>query len=321
MKSMTGYGKAKGSFGEKNDLEIEVEIKSVNNKNFDFKLNTSLEIQSKSYNITYPVEKEIRDIVNSYLKRGKIDLKISFTDNRKTDFSVNKDKLLSFYKMLNEIKDTLQINQEINLEMIIRSVFTKVSNDAGIDFITSDDDVEKRLIYSFDNPSFKVWVLELLTSAIINHQVLALAEGKNLKDYFIHSFNRIMTNLDLIKATIPEYKNQLYNTLKLNIVNLLNEDINTDIEKRIMLEVAMYLDRCDITEEIVRLESHLQNSKKYIDADDNESVGKSLNFILQEMQREANTISAKYNTSNTFESILIIKEEIERCREQVQNVE
>lgn len=321
MKSMTGFGKARGTFGNGQDLDIEIEIKSVNNKNFDLRLSTLQEIQSKSYNINFQIEKEIRDIVYSHLKRAKVDLRINFYDNRKTDFTIDKEKLISFYNLLNDVKDNLNIKQEINLDMIIRSVFSKVSNDAGINFISSGESDKSDYDYSFDNPLYKETFFKILSEAIQNHQELAYAEGKNLEAFFIDSFTKISNNLQLIKNTIPEHRTQLYDNLKTTVNNLLGDDLNNETEKKIMLEVAFYLDRCDITEEIIRLDSHIKNFYNYIETQKDESIGKSLNFILQEMQREANTISAKYNTSSTFNYILIIKEEIERCREQVQNVE
>jgi uncharacterized protein (TIGR00255 family) len=318
---MTGYGKARGSFGSGQDLDIEIEIKSVNNKNFDFRLYTLLEMQNKSYSINFQIEKEIRDFVYSHLKRGKIDLKINFYDNRKIDFTIDKEKLTSFYSLIKDVKDNLNITQEINLDMIIRSVFSKVSNEVGINFISSGESDESLYNYSFDNPLYRETFFNILGEAIRNHQDLALAEGKNLETFFVDSFTKISDNLLLIKNTIPEHRNQLYDNLKTTISNLLGDDLSSETEKKIMLEVAFYMDRCDITEEIIRLESHIKNFYKYIETQKDESIGKSLNFILQEMQREANTISAKYNTSSTFNYILIIKEEIERCREQVQNVE
>ncbi|HOD54610.1 MAG TPA: DUF1732 domain-containing protein, partial [Candidatus Cloacimonadota bacterium] len=93
-----------------------------------------------------------------------------------------------------------------------------------------------------------------------------------------------------------------------------------DMEKRIFLEVALYVDKSDITEELIRLKSHLHNFSDRLNGNGIDA-GKSLNFIFQEMQREINTISSKYNETSVFEYILKIKEEVEKCREQIQNVE
>ncbi|HOQ79967.1 MAG TPA: DUF1732 domain-containing protein, partial [Candidatus Cloacimonadota bacterium] len=105
-----------------------------------------------------------------------------------------------------------------------------------------------------------------------------------------------------------------------NIEQLLKESLNEDLEKRLMLELALYFDKNDVTEEIIRIKSHLDKFEERLNGDGIDA-GKSLNFIFQEMQREINTISAKYNETTAFEHILRIKEEIEKCREQIQNVE
>ena len=128
------------------------------------------------------------------------------------------------------------------------------------------------------------------------------------------------TNKFKIKEEIPSHKEKLKNNLIATVKQFLNSDFTEDIEKRILVETALYIERCDITEELIRIESHVSNIKEYMKKDIVE-IGKSMNFIFQEMQREANTISAKFNVSTTFLHILQLKEEVEKCREQIQNVE
>ena len=205
--------------------------------------------------------------------------------------------------MLLQIKESLNITEEIKLETIVDQPDVVVIKQA-----------------EYDNEVFRGILFTCLKDAITKHQTLAMKEGNALKTFFQESFDCMSECLKKIKETIPQHKEQLKTKLITEVNQILNNTLNPDMEKRILLEVALYTERCDITEELIRMESHLKNIRECLN-DGRLECGKSMGFILQEMQREANTISSKYNTTMTFNDVLRLKEEIEKCREQIHNVE
>jgi len=114
---------------------------------------------------------------------------------------------------------------------------------------------------------------------------------------------------------IEPYKQELYEKLKQRLEELLSKESHEVLEQRLVLETAIYVDKYDIQEELTRLNSHLDTLTQLLDNSNGQEVGKKLNFVLQEMQREANTLGSKFSTTQSFKYILIIKEEIEKCRE------
>jgi len=292
MKSMTGYGKANFT-DEQYDLEIEV--RSVNNK--------VLQLNISTYKELFYLDNQIKDIVSGYIKRGKVDVRVNTSNKALPEITIDEDKVKAYFDMLNRLKEMLSLKEEIRLETILKQ-----------------DNVLAIKNPSYDNEHFQKAFFDTLSKALEQHQAMATAEGEALKVFFLQSVQTIEDALATIEATIPAYKEKLKENLTSNVKQIWERDIDTDVEKRILVEVAMYLERANITEEIVRLRSHISNMKKYL-ANEDDEIGKSINFILQEMHREVNTISAKYNTSATFHEVLKMKEEVEKCKEQIQNVE
>jgi uncharacterized protein (TIGR00255 family) len=292
MKSMTGYGKA--SFINEN-FEIEIDIKSVNNKGLDLKISSCREL--------YFLDSEIKELVVSRIKRGKVDVRISFRDKQLPVIEVDESRVKAYHQMLLQIKESLNIEDDIKIDTIVNQPDVVVIKQA-----------------EYDNEGFRGVLLGCLRDAIDRHQVLAMKEGDALKAFFQESFDCMDDCLKRIKETIPQHKELLKTKLISEVNQILNSTLNPDMEKRVLLEVALYLERCDITEELIRMESHLKNIWECMSGGRLE-IGKSLGFILQEMQREANTISSKYTTTTTFNDVLRLKEEIEKCREQIHNVE
>jgi len=149
------------------------------------------------------------------------------------------------------------------------------------------------------------------------------SEGNHLEEFFIKSINQIEVSLNTIEHSIPEYLEEL----KIKVRNICkeithDEDINLSKfnEEKLLSEINYYIDKSDITEEIVRLKSHLMKIRKVITVK-NKPIGLSIIFVIQEMQREISTISAKYHNVSIFSDIINIKEEIEKCKEQALNVE
>ena len=292
MKSMTGFGKS--SYID-DSYEIQIEIKSVNHKGFDLKI-----VNFRELNF---LENEIKDMVFNKIKRGKIDLRITFRDKQIPEIEVDENRIKAYYNMLLKVKDSLNIAEEIKLDTIL--------NEPDVIVVKKTD---------YDNDDFRDILFNCLEEALEKHQLMAQKEGMALRSFFEESFDTIEGCLAQIRVTIPAHREKLKENLISTVKQILNSDFTLEVEKRILVETALYLERCDITEEIIRTESHLANIKNYMKRDI-EEIGKSMNFILQELQREVNTISSKYTTTTTFIEVLKMKEEIDKCREQIQNVE
>lgn len=292
MKSMTGFG-ASGFHDENYDIEIE--IKSVNSRFLDLKIVSPRELQF--------LDNLIKDHISKSILRAKIDVRIFFTDKRVPDLFLDENKVKAYYNLLLKAKALINDQTPLNLETLL-----------------SQPDVLSIQNPSYQSEDFISLFSKTLNEAIAKHQEMALQEGKKLQLFFESAYNNITGAAEKILASIPHFREKLYQDLLENIKSLMKEKYSEDFEKRVMLETAFYLDKADITEEIIRLKSHLSNFKHKI-AEDESDNGKALNFVFQEMQREINTISAKYNTSSVFNDILLMKEEVERCREQIQNIE
>lgn len=291
MISMTGYGKATT---KKKNFEIEVEIKSVNSKYLDLKVYCSKELSN--------MEPLFRKEISNYFQRGTIDLRVRVIDYLEPNISVNEAKLKSLKKATDAVSNIFN-NGKIPLEFILKEY----------DIINY-----KSILY--ENQAFKDDLLKTVKKAIIEQRKMAEIEGKGIKTIFIASIKEIRKALQEIDSTIPKYRTQLYERMKSRVLDVLPQSSSQAIEQRLMQELAIYLDRYDINEEITRLSEHIDTLFKKLKSYDGSDIGKTLNFILQEMQREANTLGSKYSNKHSFKYILFIKEEIEKCREIIQNV-
>jgi uncharacterized protein (TIGR00255 family) len=291
MISMTGYGKAALN---KTDYEIEIEVKSVNGKFLEFKCNIPKDV---SY-----LEPLLRARINKNYKRGTVELRLRYIDRSKPEVTINEEKLITFAEMMHKVMK-ISKTEIMPLEYLLKEY----------------DIIEYKNKLS-DNLSFSEDVLDVLTKAIKLQQKGALKEGKSIKKHIIQSINQISDAVNLIESTIPTFRKELFEKMKARIVDLLPQSTNINLEQRLMQELAIYLDRYDIQEEINRLKEHIDTLHKTFDAKAANDLGKTLNFVFQEMQREANTLGSKYSNQHSFHNILLIKEEIEKCREIIQNV-
>lgn len=290
MKSMTGFGKSRIA---KDSVEVYVEIKSINGRFFDLKTYIPRELNFFEY--------EIRKMVSARLKRGTIELRLYIDDQREPNIAVNELKLRKHYEVMKKALDLLKIKQEIPLDIL---------------FDNPD-------IFEVDYKADEDCVLIDIVSKTINHAIDELEnslseEGANIKKVFMNSIETIESAIEKVKLEIQPYKEELFKSMKKRIEQI-TQDFKIDtLEQRLVQELALYIDRYDVHEEITRIESHIE---LFLETIENESeIGKNLNFILQEMQREANTLGSKFSNSNTFQNIIVIKEEIEKCREIAHNV-
>lgn len=299
MNSMTGFGMAEY---KNDDIYLRVSIKSLNDKYLNIK--TKFPYEFPEY-LSYKIEKYIPDFVN----RGGIFVIVSIKDKRNdiSTLEISDPKFEKIFFKLHEIKEKFGIEVKLALADLVNQQKTDSS---PIDpYYLSD---------KFDELLFST-----LNKAIDNLIDERKNEGNDLEEFFIKAINKIEVSLNTVELSIPEYLEEL----KINVKNIFkdiadDEKINLSKfnEEKLLSEINYYIDKSDITEELVRLKSHLNKFREIISVT-NQPIGLSMIFIIQEMQREIATISAKYHNVSIFSEVITIKEEIEKCKEQALNVE
>lgn len=287
--SMTGYGKG-GAV--KNNFSAEVEIKSVNSRFLELFLKLPPLLSDKEY--------EMREILKSKIKRGKINVTVQLKRNGNNDLSmVNETKLKEYISLIEKIKKTGGIKEEIKIEHVLNNR----------EIISSSD-------ISLSETEFNL-VKKALKSAVDELLKMRKDEGKELAKDLSKRIQRIEGKVVLIEKEFKKSVASHFKKLRERIRSLTGE-AELD-EQRLNLELAAIADKADITEECVRLKSHL---KFFIDSMNKQSEpGRKLNFLCQELNREANTISSKSISTSLTHNAVLIKEEIEKIREQIQNIE
>lgn len=288
--SMTGYGKGTAS---KNKTSVEVEVKSVNSRFFETSLKLPLILSSYDY--------EIRELIKAKVQRGKLSVVIHFKkDGIENGFiSVDMNKLSNHLRQIKKIKKAAGIKEEIRLEHLLS---TKEI------FAAQDSELTKS--------EFEL-VKSALNKALDKLLLMKKKEGAELSLDFSKRIEKISKKIDQIEDDFKNSISEYHNKLKQRIQELIgNVELNED---RLNLELALIADRSDITEECVRLKSHLKFFNETLRKD--KEPGKKLNFLCQEMNRETNTISSKSISTDIIHASVLIKEEIEKIREQVQNIE
>jgi len=291
LTSMTGYGRAVQA---ENDFEITVEVRSVNNRFLD----TSI----KTPRLLSVYEQEIRELVGSYVKRGRINLWVTLNSsvNDYQNLTLNNEMVETYLRIAKNvsseygISDDLSMNQILNLPDVIVSV-------------TEEDSTEE------------LWKLsqEALHTAMQEMVVMRDREGLEIKKDFLKRLSELdnaLLQIEKIAASGPELE---LDKLKERVSKII--DNNNIDEGRLELELAIISDRIDISEECTRFKSHNTVFREMLESENSE--GRKLNFLLQEMNREANTMASKAYTTEISHLVVHIKEEIEKIREQVQNIE
>ncbi len=291
MRSMTGYGKG---LSRDENFEVSVEIKSVNNRFLDFNIRLPKELNYE--------EMAIRDFIKTKVLRGKVNVFVNVRENPQSEngLFVNWQALKKNFNHLLAIRDTLGIKDDVRLEHLLS--FPEVFN----------PDLEE-----IAQEKLHPLVFEALGQAMDEFLRMREAEGKNILDDVRKRLQKIGRLTGEIEALAPTNIQEEFDRLYRNVVNLIGEkklDPN-----RLEQEIALISDRVDITEELVRMKSHLDLFEKTLQTDG--EVGKRLNFILQEMNREANTMNSKTTMLEIAHRVIKIKEEVEKLREQIQNVE
>lgn len=287
--SMTGYGK--GSAQNEN-FTSEAEVKSVNSRFLEISLKLPSSLMNREY--------EIREFIKSKIARGKLSVFILLKNNGSDNNSlfVNKEKLKNYLSQVKELKKAAKINEKIKLEHLLynKDIFSAPE----LDLSDSEFDLVKTA----------------LSTALAELLKMKKSEGKELGKDLIGRIKLIEEKLTIIENESKLSVNDYFSKLKERISTLL-ADLPADND-RLNQELAIIADKADITEESVRLRSHL---KFFIESLNEAEPGRKLNFLCQEMNRESNTISSKTISTLITHSSVLIKEEIEKIREQIQNIE
>jgi uncharacterized protein (TIGR00255 family) len=287
--SMTGYGK--GSAGSDNFL-AEAEVKSVNSRYLEVFMKIPPMFSTKEY--------ELREFVRSRLKRGKINITLTIRQNGAgNDIPVlDKDKVKELTKFLNSLKKTAKITEKVKLEHLL----------AFSDMFSAGDEIGEEELQI---------VKEAIEKAINELLAMKKDEGGELEKDMRKRLKSIEDKIDIIEGESRKSVEEYFAKIKEKAKTLFQDlEVYND---RLMMELALIAERAEITEECVRLRSHLKFFEQSLTKD--EEPGRKLNFICQEMNRESNTISAKTISTEITHNSVLIKEEIEKIREQIQNIE
>ncbi len=291
IRSMTGFGRGKSQAG---GMECLVEIKTVNHRYSDVYIKIPRQISF--------LEDKVREVVTKAVSRGKADVFISFDD-----FSEDSRSILIDEGLAKTYIDTLRL---------LKNKY-ELQDDISVSLIAKFPDVLK--VEKAEQDEEKIWNLlsEALEGAIDSLINMRKIEGEGLKNCILDRTDYIENIVKEIGIRAPEVVKEYKCKLENRIKELLEQQIVD--ENRLATEVAIFADRCSIDEELVRLSSHIGQLRETLQA--GQSVGRKLDFLIQEMNREINTIGSKANDLNITKFVVEIKSELEKIREQIQNIE
>lgn len=294
FRSMTAFGRSRQNIGGK---DITVEIRSVNNRYFD--------CQVRMPHVWAPLEQRVKPYLQEKgIARGKVDVGIfvEFEEATDSEILINTEYAAKYIAALRSLKEQFSLDGEINVMDVARDreVFSIKKPDGDIEADWADLGV-------------------VLSAAVESFIAGRASEGKRIADDLVSKVEHIKSVVEVIEGYSEEdiggYRNRLEEKLR---AVLADNNITID-EQRILTECAIYADRAAIDEEIVRLKSHFCAFYEYLEKD--EAVGRSLDFLIQEMNREINTIGSKCQNSKIAHLVVECKTEMEKIREQIQNIE
>ncbi len=290
--SMTGFGKSEGVYESKH---YTIEVRSVNSRFCEISFRYPKNLTPKDF--------DLKDIVRQKLTRGKIFVSVSLNNNgdNKLNLSVNKDVVKEYLNILKNIRKTIGSKEKIKVEHLLH--FSEVLSAEQSEEISDEE-------YQF--------VCDLLKEALEDICMMKMKEGDFLKKDISERLDIIENEVEDIfetgKSKLPMVRNKV-----MERISQFLEDKSILDEKRLELETIILLEKLDITEECVRLKSHIKYFRDC--ASSNEYAGRRLNFLIQEFNREINTIASKAMDAEISQKASYLKEEIEKIREQIQNIE
>ena len=289
---MTGFGR--GAVTESN-FSVSVELKTVNNRFLDISLRLSSEMQS--------LETEIKRLISTRLSRGRVDVNLQYERMAEVEYDLNRSIIAGYLAAMKKMQDEFGLSGEPDLNVVARLPNVMMPKKEDI------------------NEAFSFGVAAAVTTAIEDLEKMRSSEGEMLKTELSERLDGIERRLPIIESEAASITEEYRLRLTKRIADMLaKSDSQIEIDQgRLAQEVAYLSDRADISEEIARLKTHIEHFRSIMNED--KEVGKRLDFLTQELNREANTITSKTNNMVVKESALAIKSEIEKIREQVQNVE
>lgn len=293
IRSMTGYGRAQATVGT---INVTVELKSVNHRYFEFNSRVP-----RNYGF---LEEKLKSFVGSLVSRGKVECYVSVENLEDSDVEilVNHGLASSYLKAYRELaeRNELDIRDELAISSLVRNndIFTVHKQEA-------DEE--------------KLWeaVKTVATEAVAKFIAMRETEGAKLKNDVLSRAEFILNKVSIIEERSPETVKE-YNDKLLARINEFLSDVQVD-EQRLLTECAIFADKVAVAEETVRLRSHIDQLGQFLNS--TEAVGRKIDFLVQEMNREANTIGSKAQDVTIARCVIDIKAEIEKIREQIQNIE
>lgn len=291
LKSMTGYGRAQKIL---NGRDITVEIRSVNHRYYEY---TSRIPRTYSY-----IDEKMKALLKTSISRGKIDVSVTINniEGKDSEIAVNKSIAEGYVSALRGIAEELGLKDDLTLSKLI-----KLPDIFNIQKTPDDEEMVWNDVYEVTN--------DALEKFIDMRSVEGKALGENIiekADYILEMVEKVE---ELSPQTVENYRSRLYKKLSEVL-----EDKNID-DQRILTEAAVFSEKIAVDEETVRLRSHISQLKTILESD--EAVGRKLDFIVQEINREVNTIGSKAQDLNVTKIVVEMKSEIEKIREQIQNIE
>ena len=292
IKSMTAYGR--GEYRQGDTLFV-AEIKSLNNRHRDIVLRFPKKFQV--------LDKDLRSAVSSRIRRGRLEVSIQMENGGEEapyGLELNVPLVNSYFKVFRQLAEQFGLDQEIRIESLcqMRDVILFRPEDVDLGEARSG-------------------LLEVLSQALDSLDMMRIREGEAIESDFLKRLDLLEQYADEISKRAPELVEEYRDRLNDKVQNML-KDVAVD-ENRLAQEVAFFAERSDITEELVRIRSHLEQFREYLSMDD--ALGRRLDFLIQEFNREVNTLSTKASDSFVSKIVVEMKAELEKLREQVQNVE
>lgn len=291
IKSMTGYGRAEEII---DGMNISVEIKSVNHRYFEF--------SARVPRIYGFLEEKMKTFTNTLVSRGKIECYVSVEnlEESETEITVNNSMAQGYYNALKELSEKFGVKNDV-------TAFTLSRFPDVLSLHKAPDDEEK------------IWlaVQTVAKTAVEKFIEMREAEGEKLKNDVLSRADIILEKVGFIEERSPQTVKEYNEKLKARMRELLG-DVSVD-EQRLLNEAAIYADKIAVAEETVRLRSHISQLREFMNSD--EAIGRKLDFLVQEINREANTIGSKAQDVEIAKCVIAIKAEVEKIREQIQNIE
>lgn len=291
IKSMTGYGRAVEITPS---MTVTVELKSVNHRFFEFNAKIT-----RGYSF---LEEKLKAYLNQYISRGKLDCFVQIENEETQDgvVKINESLASGYYNAIKELSEKYGLEMGKNVELL-----TSHSDIFDVKKPPADEE--------------KIWnaVKGVAEAALHSFIEMREAEGEKLKTDVLNRAETILENVSFIEARSPETVSEYNEKLKARIKELIG-DTQVD-EQRLLTEAAIFADKIAVAEETVRLRSHIDQLRRFFAS--SEPIGRKLDFLVQEINREANTIGSKASDIEIARKVIDIKSEVEKIREQIQNIE